>query len=66
MSEKTWRPEVELLGGQNCFPCSHLSEFFDVPAGCVDDVVTLNPNSILVLRKRISGVQNASKLLFLS
>ena len=24
---------MELLGGQNCFPCSHLSEFFDVPAG---------------------------------
>ena len=25
---------MELLGGQNRFPCSHLSEFFDVPAGC--------------------------------
>ena len=25
---------MELLGGQNRFPRSHLSEFFDVPAGC--------------------------------
>ena len=25
---------MELLGGQNRFPRSHLSEFLDVPAGC--------------------------------
>ena len=31
---------MELLGGQNRFPRSHLSEFFDVPAGCDRKYVT--------------------------
>ena len=29
-----WPTEVELTGGQKLFPCSQLSEFFDVSSGC--------------------------------